>query len=947
MPRRSFSFRLTLVAFFVSGTLVLSSTATSPGHPWLEVTSWLAGLVVVLTELFRYLRGRLDDDRTVEDEVRRLVNVTTDHLTLATCTPELDDGQRLDLRWRFAERNRPPGGPDSYPITELGEAWRRAGEGRHHLVVLGSSGAGKTTAALVLLTVLVTSLDGVSDFGVGTPRRLPVLLSLAHWRPPPNADAAQVFLSLSGWLDRAQSREQRLAGLTRQVPQVSALLRRRRILLLLDGLDEMPADVRGQVLVALATVGDQVPYVLLARPEHLGVLHEVDLDELTVAELLPLEPEAVCRRLTRKWPAEDREELLRRVRKGDAPLGGLIDVLRSPFTAFLALKVYGDSCSPADRKDLLAGTRSAVKLERDLLSRYISDVTDLRPRKVRRSLLALQHRSAVIGSRWDPEKQKRWLEFLATLMTERRLSGVAWWLLVHPAADTEFRAERVRLRLPDRSVAKALMLLAGLGASVASLLLSHALGVIDALLRNLPAPFTVWIAAPSVTGYLEALRTAAADPALTLVLPGALAGLFLAGVVGWAPQPTVAHHSAVDRVAANHWSAVRSAAVAALAATGVVSVCVLAVAALGDRPTVPELRVVGAMAGVEFVVGFAALLWTSQWGRFCRVRTRLSLRRQAPWRMLQFLRYHADAGALRRVGEMYEFRAPSLLDHLTVAAVETVLGDTLPNLVREKREQHGAPTTAPDVDACAYPQLARELALRLESDGETDLADAVWRLLVARSPDALDEHVAVMEWRRRRACLGLAGRVARWLARDPGPVTRGAPSVRDADLGNAGMERMRPPVPLDAWPSIVAAALHAAAMAGATRCHVHSGQLLLALAREATQDGMESDGWRALLRRGTVRLDVELALVEDVPAWGGGSINGIATTSAVRAAFHHVFDALSPDQLPTAEQLALALVGVPGSGAARAAHHAGLGCDELAALLCPPRKAVRAVAAQQ
>lgn len=942
MSRPFFGLRLTLVAFLVAGTVTLSSAAESPGHPLLEVASWLVALTVGLLAAFRYLVGRIDDDRRVEDQVRRLVNVTTEHLTLVTCTPQLDDSRRLDLRWRFATRDRPAGGPGSYPITELGEAWRRAGERGHHLVVLGSSGAGKTTAALVLLKVLVHSLDGVSDVGVDPPRRLPVLLSLARWRPPPGADAVQVFLSLSAWLDRAQSREQRLAGLTGQTPQGSALLRRRRILLLLDGLEEMPGDVRDQALSALAMVGDQVPYVLLARPEHLAVLHEADLDRLTVTELLPLEPDDVCRRLTRRWPPDERDELRRRVRKRDARLAGLTDALRSPFTAFLALRVYGDGCLPAERKELLAGARTAARLERDLLSRYIADVTDLRPRKVRRSLLALQHRSVVIGNRWNPEKQKRWLEFLATLMAERRLSGVAWWHLVHPSSGTEFRAERVRLRLRNRSAASSLMLLAGLGAAVAApLALARVPGLVDSLLRGLPASVTGWIAGPPVMRHLEA---AATHPALTPALPGALAGLLLAWMVGWVPQPASAHRFAVDRVAANRWAAISSAVIVALAAAGVVSACVLGAAAFGERPTAPELRVVGAMAGVEFVVSFAALLWTSQWGRFCRARTRLSLRRQAPWRLLQFLRHHADVGALRQVGETYEFRAPSLLDHLTATALESVLGGTLPDVIRERRQRHGAPVTAPDADACAPQDLARELALRLESDGETDLADAVWRLLVARSPDALEEHVAVLEWRRRRDHLRPTGRVARWLERDAGPAGREAPSPRVAGLRNAGLARTHPPIQLDGWPPIVAAALHAAATAGATRGHVHSGQLLLALARENVLDGSETDGWRALLRPGRVRLDVELALAEDAPAWGGGSIDGIATTSTVRAAFQ-VLDTVSPGRPPTAVELALALVGVPGSGAALTTRHAGLGDDELAALLRPHRAASGAVPA--
>jgi hypothetical protein len=929
MPTRSFGLRVTFVGLLVSGTVALSFTSATAGHPRLKVAGWVTAVAAaVLNEVLGYLRGRLDDDRTVEDELRRLVNVTTEHLTLTTCLPELDDAERLSLRWRFTRASQPADGADSYPIMELGEAWRLARAGRQHLVILGSPGAGKTTAAMVLLGALAPAPDGGSEPGVDT--RLPVLLSLAHWRPPPDADAAEVFLSLSAWLDRALSPGERLAGMTRPALPGSTLLRRRRILLLLDGLDEMPADVRAQALVALVTVGEQVPYILLARPEHLGGLDKADLARLVVAELLPLEPEAVCRRLTRKWPAQDREELLRRVRKGEASLRGFIEVLRSPFTAFLALKVYGE-CSPAEREDLLAGTRSVGQLEQDLLSQYICDVTRLRRREVRRSLLALQHRSAVIGNGWKPEKQRRWLEFLALQMTERRLSSLAWWHFAHPAADREFRAEHVRLRPQTRSAVVTLILLTGLGAAVEPTLLTHAPDAAGALLGHLPGP-VARIAGPPITAYLGTLSAMATHPVMALVLPGILAGLFFAWSVRWVPQPAVTPGPSGDRVADHRWSAVRGAALAALATASVVAVCVLGAAAFGDPPTAPELRVVAAMTGVEFLVSFAALLWTSQWGRFCRVRTRLSLRRQAPWRLLQFLRHHADEGALRRVGGLYEFRAPSLLDHLSVTAVEAALGGTLANLVREKRAQQGAPTTAPDANACTQPQLARELALRLESDGDPGAADALWKLLVSRSPGALDEHLAVLEWRRRRTPPGFAGQVLRWLAPESEPVQRPASYWWDADLGNTGMEQRHPPVQLDDWPSAVGVALHTAAMAGATRSHVHSGQLLLALAREGTQ----ADRWRGLLRHRTLRLDVELALADDVPAWGGGSISGIATTSAVRAAFHQVPEPLSPDQQLTAEQLALALISVPGSGAAQVMQHAGLSYDQLAALLRPP-----------
>lgn len=337
----------------------------------------------------------------------------------------LADPYPLPVSWRgadagLAEVTQGLAGRDG----EIGAVFAGRVPGRR-LLVLGAPGSGKTLLLVRLLLALI------EDRAAGDP--VPVLFPLASWDPS--------ALDLRGWMERKLVQDHAELGAAApaeygETTLAGMLLDRRLVLPVLDGLDELPAELSG---LALHRIGEALPYgcglVLSSRPaEYRAALRPrtgvpARLTGMAGIRLEPLGADDVAAYLLRDaggsdTPAAARWEPVVAVLGTNAPVAG---ALRSPLMVSLARSVYnprpgeveGELPDPAEL--LRRPTRTAV--ERHLLDAFVGAAYRPHPQR---------------PCPWTVGEARHALRFLARRM-ERGADGaaeVAWWKLGHavPAA---------------------------------------------------------------------------------------------------------------------------------------------------------------------------------------------------------------------------------------------------------------------------------------------------------------------------------------------------------------------------------------------------------------------------------------------------------------------------------------------------------------------------------
>ncbi|MFF4605729.1 NACHT domain-containing protein [Streptomyces sp. NPDC001339] len=215
----------------------------------------------------------------------------------------LSDPRPLPVRWRRAD----PALHDPWPLirgddctqpialdgefAQIEEIFRRVPSGR--LVVLGGAGAGKTVLAL---RFLLDHLDGRRRHNPDAP--VAVLLSLSSWDPGRDTFVAWAADRLAA--DHPHLAEPGADG----IGAATELLRSGRLLLVLDGFDELPAATRPMALTALSEMPGRVTGGLLLtsrREEYEAAVEEAGpLAAAAAVELQPLDIEDLAR-----YPADD------------------------------------------------------------------------------------------------------------------------------------------------------------------------------------------------------------------------------------------------------------------------------------------------------------------------------------------------------------------------------------------------------------------------------------------------------------------------------------------------------------------------------------------------------------------------------------------------------------------------------------------------------------------
>ena len=293
-------------------------------------------------------------------------------------------------------------------VTDLADTFRGLPVGR--MVIVGSAGSGKTVAALLLTLDLLASRRPEEP--------VPVLLPVSSWDPGEH---------LETWLARRLVEEYpTLTDPRRDEPDLLArLVQTRRILPILDGLDEIPHRHRVAAIAALNTVLPGGRLVLTCRVDAYAeavTAGGTPLDDAAVIELEPITATAAAAYLpagqidgARRW-ARVVAEL------HHCPDGMLAHALSTPLMVYLARTIYtAPTTNPADLADPVRFPDRDT-IEDHLLDQYL-------PAVYRSAIPTDPAGAGPTPARYDPDQAQAWLAFLATQLSESAGGDLAWWNL--------------------------------------------------------------------------------------------------------------------------------------------------------------------------------------------------------------------------------------------------------------------------------------------------------------------------------------------------------------------------------------------------------------------------------------------------------------------------------------------------------------------------------------
>jgi Predicted NTPase (NACHT family) len=294
-------------------------------------------------------------------------------------------------------------------VTTIAGAFRQLPS--RQLVVIGKAEAGKTSLAVILVR------DLLAHWRADEP--VPVMFSLSGWDPTKqhlDTWISERLRDLHPWLaDEGRFGRNTVKQLVRD--------RDRGVLPILDGLDELPKELRHQAIAALnEAIGQERQLVLTCR--------STEYQEAIMAAGIPLaraavvEIEAVSAAQASLYLPLGQYDGTRRWAPVVAhlkahPDGGLAEALSTPLMVYLARTAYAKDDPLALTK---LGDRSAV--ERHLLKSYVPAI--YRPR------LPADDDGAAPLYQCTPEQAGKWLGNLARHMQRQVPQELAWWKL--PAA---------------------------------------------------------------------------------------------------------------------------------------------------------------------------------------------------------------------------------------------------------------------------------------------------------------------------------------------------------------------------------------------------------------------------------------------------------------------------------------------------------------------------------
>ena len=565
-------------------------------------------------------------------------------------------------------------GGRSHRVDGLVEEFRRR---NRRLVMLGPPGAGKTSLVLLMVHELLRQ-DGPDQ-------PIPVLLSIADWQPGREL--------LSDWLARRlTATHPALCEADSGSRVATTMIDQRRILPVLDGLDEMPKELRSKALAALnaeMTVND--PLILISRTaDYEAAIRSGDavLTGGAVIELGPLElRDAVdyLRGLLREgqlhgsgWP-----DLLSALANRNSPIS---EALTTPQVLWLLRSVYIGTV--ADPRELLDVDRfpTAANVIDHLFDRFVQMAITSRPVRSRQV--------------WEPETALRWLGILADHLQAIGSRDIAWWRLhrIAPIRPLGRLAGGLMLGLVFGLIAGPAGALGGglFGEPLAGLTGGLVVGFAGGLILGITARFTakpahanlrlrgrvhalirritIALAIGTAAGGLPSalvgeLGTEPFAVVLTSGLTLGLVGGLVIGLLTWVSTPLP------DDLTQTPFSTLHSDL--RLMLFRMISVASLGGFVLGLLGGLEKTSLIVPTLGIEGVVGLLAIggyrLSGTAGSVYLYTVTVLSLRRSAPRQMMRFLDHAHQVGLLRQVGPIYQFRNAALQARLAHTHREATL----------------------------------------------------------------------------------------------------------------------------------------------------------------------------------------------------------------------------------------------------------------------------------
>jgi hypothetical protein len=772
--------------FLIIGSVLVAVLVyrSSENRP-LELASGLAtvmmfilGVLDLITRRIDYHRQSISKPSQVDEAARMLADHVEEQLRAQAHHQQISSRSPLRIRWR-----RPQGQPAAI-APHLLQVWPLEGDldglvgllraGGQRVLILGEAGTGKTSAATLVSLGLLADRAG--------PEPVPVVLPLRDWQPRTGRKRRRRRRSgdverLREWIARRMKSDCYALDDFGSYGRTAAsdLLTRRRVLPVLDGLDELPLARQHEVLRQLGQLQVDVPFVLTCRTEDFRRVLERTAPPagMVSVELTSLDPLHAVGYLADAggWTGSQRAAVEQRVR-AERGAGALCAALSTPLIVSLAMVVYRQHSAPGARE---SSQREPVELAEVTSLPSREDIEHHLLREFVPTVFARNHDRAInddwdpsapasrhdsVPRPWAPDKAGRWLRRLAGLMHRRRTQTLSWWEV--PGTDWLWGPPvRRSLRLRPWSWSRqgtALLEWLGGGAVVGLMLYWLAPVVFWRLIEwswSRRYDQDRWRAArehasAEMAGQIRDAVLSIGGPAVAV---SAAAGLLIVGAlvranVAWyVPGRTYRETSQLESLRHDRSAALsRAALMATSTVLGLLGVWIglawindhtaTALRASGLEPVWPHGGLAAAataaipVLSIAFAVLFVAWCSASAWAGFVVSRSGLALVGRTPWRLMTFLEDAARLNVLRRTSDGYQFRHARLAESIAQAdgSPRTELRDLL--------AARGSHTRG--VELADPAQIRVQLAWLHEREGRFTSARRVWeQAIAAEVPGAL------------------------------------------------------------------------------------------------------------------------------------------------------------------------------------------------------------------